>query len=479
MYICVYQGFALIRTSFNEKYDLIQKFRGLENESIRYNKPIDFMESGLMQKDKWDCWHIDIPFALNTDEAVPACVNGCYIGANHGHNGATQVYAPDHGKTYADVGSIWVDEKGVKFTLMRVDNEDYLLFLSQNIGSVTRYKFIQKIEGKLSFVSDGVHTQSIVPQEQSPVDLRRVTRHTLKQAYAFTNGKWRRVKGGLDCDYVELREEYDIINPATVASALTAGRPNDGYAYQPDLADYGQAMLSCKITYRILPDGTVLTLFDYKKKMPVPFERWIGVMFQEKLDVYGGGIYRYLPKTLPFTTKEGTFDFSKGVAIVGEPFPERGKITKEYWSNPDSPCERVVDYFRDKEKNDKLAFTAGFLPVYDGEPSIRKNNLTDVVTLKYTRKHYPTFMNGDIDSVRGVGYKKYFLPTKNGASYYKVVLDGKTYIYADFFKANTLKISLKNEPKLLEKSDGITVEYNNGELVLTAEKGYASFVVEE
>lgn len=49
-----------------KKYNLIQKFRGVENMTIRYNQPVDFMESGLMKKDKWDYWHIDVPFVLNT-----------------------------------------------------------------------------------------------------------------------------------------------------------------------------------------------------------------------------------------------------------------------------------------------------------------------------------------------------------------------------------------------------------------------------
>ena len=38
MYLCVHQEFALVRTSFSEKYDLIQKFRG-----------------GLMAKNKNSC----------------------------------------------------------------------------------------------------------------------------------------------------------------------------------------------------------------------------------------------------------------------------------------------------------------------------------------------------------------------------------------------------------------------------------------
>ncbi len=479
MILCLANGFATLRTPFNEKYDLIQKFRGMETSSILYNQPVDFMESGLMQKDKWDYWHIDIPFALNTDEAVPAYVNDCFIGANHGHHGAVSVYAPAHRKTVADVGSLWKDDNGVKFTLMRVESEDHLLFLSENTGeNVENYAFITKIEGKLVYLENGENTAEIRPEKHGATDLRRAIRYKDKRAVAFTNGKERVVFGEVSCDYAEIREEYEIINPATVAEALRVARPKGGYQKQPDLADYGQPMLSCKITYRIENDGTILSVFNYKKLMNVRFQRFMGIMYQEKLDVYKGGIWRYFPKALPFTTEEGTFDFSTPTPIVGQPFPRSMALTREYWQDNGSPCERAVDYFRDEKGYDKLAFASGFLPLYDGVPEIRNKQVSNVVSLKFTRKHYPTFADGDLTSVRGIGYKKYFTPTADKASYYKVTTEGKTFIYVDFFERTTLEIPVKGTPKCFEKSEGIAYKKENDKLVVTGEHGYGVFVEE-
>lgn len=480
MLICVSNGFAVVRTPFDEKYDLIQKFRGLEqNASVRYNQPVDFMESGLMQRDKWDYWHIDVPFALNTDEAVPAFVNGYFIGANHGHHGAVSVYAPAHGKTVADVGSLWRDESGMKFTLMRVENADYLLFLSENTGdSVENYAFATKLEGMLTYLENGENTGDIRPIGQGASDLRRAIRHKEKKVVGFVNGEERTAFGELVCDRAEIREEYEIVNPATVAEALRAARPKGGYASQPDLAEYGRAMLRCRLTYRLENDGTVLTVFDYEKLMNVRFQRFMGVMYQEKLDVYGGGIFRYLPKTKPIATREGTFDFSKRVAIVGAPFPRSDRITREYWTDEKSPCERAVDYFRNKDGADKLAFASGFLPVYDGVPSVREKQLSSVATLKFTRKHYPTFADGDLTRVRGVGYKKYFLPKANGASIYSVPFGGKTYLYADIFEENELRVRVDGKTTLLEKREGIAYEIQDGVLKIRGSNGFAVFSVE-
>lgn len=478
MFVAVHQGVVLVSTPFDDKYDLIQKFRGIGlGESIRYNQPVDFMESGLMQRDKWDYWHIDVPFALNTDEAVPARINNSYIGGNHGYSSAVSVYAPAHGKTVADVGSLWKDESGNLFTLLRIEDADRLLFLSENLGSVTEYRFVTAIEGKLSYVENGSHRKSILPKSWQRANLTRTIRHKEKKVVAIVDGKEITVYQKTDCDYAEIREEYEIINPATVAESLRNARPRGGYKSQPDLADFGQAMLSCKLIYRIIEDGTVLTIFDYEKRMDVRFEYFFGVMYQEKIDVYRGGIYRYLPKTLPYLMQEHSFDFSKRVNIFNTPYPN-GKLTSEYWADKNSPCDRVVDYFCDEKGKDRLAFSCGYLPVLDGKPSVRSKGIQSAVMLTSTRKHYPVFAEGDLTHVRGVAYKKYFSPQKQRASLYDVVFDGKKYIFADFFEANELKIPVKNQPNVLEQSEGISHQWQNGELKILGERGFAVFITQ-
>ena len=286
------------------------------------------------------------------------------------------------------------------------------------------------------------------------------------------------VRGEAECDYVELQEEYDIINPATVGPAIARLRPQGGYQKQPAFNEYGEPMCNVIWTYRVMPDGGILSYFTLKKLMDVQVQRFVGVMHQEKQDVYGGGIWRYLPKTLPFTCKEGTFDYSYPIPISHKsPYPYGGAITKQYWANPASPCERAVDYFRDKDGRDKLAFATGFLPLFDGEPQIRKQHLVDTVVLKFTRKHYPTFMNGDVPNLKGVGYKKYFVPQTDGASYYTVEAEGKTFIYADFFKQNTLRIPYKGSVSVLEEQ-GVSYEIKDDEIVVQGEHGYVAFVAE-
>ncbi len=479
MFISVAGGRVLFRTYFDEKYDLIQKFRGVDSLGLmRENSPVDFMESGLMQRDKWDFWHIDKPFALNTDEATPVIVNGCYIGANHGEHSAVLLYAPNHGKSVRDVGSLWRDENGVLFTLVRVNDADYLTVLSENVGeTVENYRFIKSVSGNLEYVENGEKTEKIAPVRQNTCDLRRSVRYKYKKIIGIKGGVETTVVGGYECDTAQIREEYEIINPATVAEELRRFRPRGGFVSEQDLAQFGKPMLSCKLTYIIEKDGTVLTLFDYKRLMEVHFSKVMGVMYQEKLDVYGGGIWRYFPKALPFDCEEGTFDFSTPVSISGA-FPRKYEMTREYWQENGSPNDRVVDYFRDENGNDKLSFACGYLPLFDGEKEVRNTSVCFPVYVYGTRKHYPTFADGELTNVKGIGYKKYFIPQKNRASCYSVKFDGKTYLYVDIFDSNYVDVNLPIEPKLLEKSEKIDFIYKNGKLKVCGEKGFAVFVVE-
>ena len=282
-----------------------------------------------------------------------------------------------------------------------------------------------------------------------------------------------------DCDYGEIREEYYIINPSTVAPDLSAKRPKNGYTDNPDLAIFGKPMMNVKQTYKIMPDASIITDFSYTLTSSVNVELILGVMAQDKRNVFGGGIFRYMPKTLPITTPEGTFDFTNRVPVDYDNYPKKKYVTKEYWKYPDSPCERTVDYFKDTYGIDKMGFAMGYLPLFDGKGEIRKDNADNTIMLYYGQKLYPTFANVNRKSYRGVAYKKYFDTQKNNASYYTVDYDGKTYLYADFFEENVLSVPLSGKTAvLLEKDGNIRYKIEGENLTISSDKGFACFILE-
>ncbi len=477
MIISKISTWVAFRANFNDKYDIVHQFTNMDGCPLSRNDHVDYLSSALIEKDNRDIWNAPIILSTSSDEDPPVVMNGCFIGGGHGQPGAVDVYSPNHGKTLADVGAVYQDGEGTKYTLIRVHNEDYLNFISENIGeSVYNYRFKSTIVGKLKYISDGKDTSDVKVKEQSLSFLYSANRILKKKIVGYKDGEPKTILFSIECDYGEIQEDYQIINPATVAPALTAGRPEGGYKHTPDMSLIGEPMLTIKYIFRINPDGTILVDFDVERLQNVRFDRFMGVMYQEKKNVYGGGIFRFLSNLKPFTTPEGTFDFSKPYPLRGAPYPESYSPTADDYFDKDKPFDRIVDYFRDTDGNDKLGFACGFLPIYDGKPETRKVQLSSAIHIYKTRKAYPNFMAGITrNSFRGVAYKKFF-DTANRSSCYAMEYNDKKYIYFDFFSENELSYPVGKDVSLLELSGDLTYSIDDGEIKAKATCGHALFI---
>ncbi len=470
---------VLFRANFNDKFDIVHQFTNMDGAPLSRNDHIDYLSSALIEKDNRESWNAPIILSTSSDEDPPVVMNGHFIGGGHGEPCCVSVYAPNHGKTLKDVGSVYQDEDGTKFTIIFIHNEDYVRVVSENIGeSKLNYKFKMNVSGKLTYVSNGDNKDDIVPIEQiSPDFLYSANRMLRKKIVGYKDGNAKTILTSMECDYAEMIEEYQVINPATVAPILTAERPEGGYKHTPDMSLIGEPMLNIKYIFRINPDGTILVDFDVNRLMNVRFDRFMGVMYQEKRDVFGGGIHRFLSKLKPFTTNEGTFNFSSPLPLRGGAYPEHYSPPKSDFINPDDPFDRIVDYFRDSDGVDKLGFSCGYLPVYDGAKEIRKDLLTSAIHIYKTRKAYPNFATEiKVNHFRGVAYKKFF-DTENRASVYAMEYDEKKYIYFDFFEKNTLSYPVSGKVSLYE-SDGVDYEIKDGVITVSGSKGHATFIEE-
>ena len=474
----IWNGRVLFQTPYSQKYDLVQKLCGLEEMQIAHNNPVDFIEAGLVDREKWDCFHTDVPLALTTDEAPALTVNDVPIGANHGQPGAAMVSAPGHDKDDRDIGALYADEDGTKWTLLAVKH-DFVTLMSENIGaSYDDYAFKKRPSGTLTYIENGVHC-SPIPTDGEVMEnvwLQPVNRYLKRELYVAKDGKLSLYFQAGEYDYAEIHETYDIVHPVAMVESIRFARPAGGYT-EPYYKAQGAPMIRVSGVYRIEGDGSITYHFTHKKERHVRFSVSRGAMAQEKIDAFGGGVYRYIPKLLPFETKEGTFDFSTPQSTAPGAYLKAYNVQKKDWENPDSPPDRMVDYFKDKNGNTCMGFAIGYLPVYDGEGKIRKEKLETAIHLRHTRKMYPAFLSGDIESAHGVAYKVYFPATDKG-SLYTVRHSGKTYVYMDFFSENTFAVPAKGAIELLEKSETVSFTHKDGLLTVCAEKGYAVFCME-
>ncbi len=479
MKISISGGPAVLFTSkYDEKNNLILKLNNVvTNDDGVSNRPVDVLETGLAPLDCIDEWTSAPTLSINTDEAVPPFINDVPIGGNHGHPCAIEVLHHEHGKSSKDIGSVWADKKGVVFYLVQVKNTDVLVFLSENVGeSKDKYEFVLRVTGKLTFLRNGFNTAPVIPEEQAVKFLCPAIKREKLDLFAVIDDKKHRVIKAVNADRAEIHEVYYIINPATVGPALEKARPSGGFDYNPSISHFGEKMLLHDATHCVLNDGTYLNDFYIERLTDVYLTYYFGVMCQTRRDFFGGGVFRYMPKTLPLTTEEGSFDFSAPKNLTSN-FPKRHFLTKESWANVDNPPNRFVDLLRDKDGRNKMGYASGYLPLYDGLPEIRKNNITSAVNIVSTRKLYPVFVSDNPKTARGVAYKKYFKIEKDTAYSYDITYNGARYIYCDFFAPDSLDIKVNGNVELLELSANANYKVENGKLIVNSTSNQPQYAV--
>lgn len=484
MDISLHHDYLNVRTPFSPRWDLIQIFSGVRGGILTHNSPVDFHAAGLQRHGHGDIWHIDTALAYCTDETTPLFINGEDIGGNHSFPCGVEITVPHHGKTTGDIGTLWQDESGLLFTLVRISGER-LTLISENLGpSKNEFHFADAASGTLSSLDDPTAAPLVPLGQRGKLQLGRSNRHVRCDLFYEKDGVRFPISGyHTSVDSALIEEEYEVINPATMAGALREARPAGGYTSPPDLA-VGEAMFRYRMTFRILGDGTVLCDFDHTVLSDVCFHGYLGVMYQEKCDAFGGGLRRYIPGVCPFEDSGVRYDFSRPVNTTEGPFPRWHRITPDEWADPELPPSRQIDLFCREDGTAPVAFSGGFLPVYDGHPARRRENIADATTIVSSRKSYPTFSGGDpftgLDTTRhqsgarGVGFKKYFVPG-DGHSVFSVASEGVTYLYGDFYEGKPARrhIAVPEDAAVtvLEKTGDACFERNGGEIVIFGSRG--------
>lgn len=494
--MCSLEGDILcVRTAFDDQNDLVQKIKGITADSNDSNNPVDFITSGLVSKDSQSMTDIERVLCNGVDEATPFKFNSSNIGANHGQSNGILATSPSHGKTYADIGSLWVDSAGVKWNLLKIVDENKLFFLSENIvTNVNKYYFKNSMSGVLKHVecaentSDITVASALVSQQVYPSNQK-----TQKTVYAILGGERYIVPDGArwGCDYVEIKEKYYVMNPVLIGETLRKNRPEGGYTEPQNLA-VGSPLVAYDMTYRILPDGTVFSIFDHEILEDVNFEWYGGQQCIARIDAFGGGVHRYIPKLKPFDFSGTIFDFRKPVNMNNITYPSGAsfQLTKDLWEKDTAP-DRQIEYFCDSTGNTVASFSGGFLPVLDGEPSKRVQNLNAAGFVYKSKKTYPYFVDSAAfadtgtknQHIRGVAYKKYNSVAYDDISYYAINYDGDVYLYIDCHKVCTGQISLFDvlgdvaAVTQLEKSDNVNIARNGDTLTVSMEDGVYGYAV--
>ena len=470
-----------VRTYHNETYDLVQTFRvngDRMDKGIPCNEPFDFYEAGLMVKNNDSFTSFDKKLANGGDDIAPFKTNSSYIGANHGQSNAVLVKATNHGKTYADLGAIYT-AANTNWNLIEIRDENNLLFISDNTGKTDgKYVFVSaNVLSKgteMIYKSDGVDTDSITIESfTGSVQIEPATKTISVNMYAVTDGVKTPMKeaDGLICDSIIVEEHYQIMNPSLVAQALRDNKPEGGYTEYQYL-DIGTPMIDYKVSYTILPDGSVIHVYDHEFLDDLSFDFYGGHQYIQKNNGFGGCVKRYIPKIKPFTHEGKYYDFTEQFDLTKETnFLNGGEkwVKSDLWENPNSMPDRSIEYFYDKNDDLQASFVGGYLPILDAEPSTKVAKSSRAIYLYKSEKAYPVLVDSKAfketgtknQHIRGVSYTKYNDVTEEDISYYTIDYGTDKYIYIDCHEIAQKDITFEelgirgNSLEVVEKSDNV------------------------
>lgn len=292
----------------------------------------------------------------NGDDATPWLVNSTYIGGNHGCASVIRVSVAEGTLTEADIGSGWKDGSGTVFYLIDIPTPSTAHLLSENLASYPFWKFNDRITGSsLARVTDG----KILPiTETSLTQLWPCAR--INEQKFLADSKALRAGRVVDCEFVEIVEEYDIINPASVLAEVikNPGRRADFTGAQLD------GVIRNRIVYRISPNAAVVISHHATALQPFDLE-FMGFIQQALIQKPANSsevVRYYIPKAERFEQDGTVYDFR-----LIQDFEQEPK-SPLYFNGEDSPEHRVLpDRFvqflgaSDSEKHrNRMGFALGY-----------------------------------------------------------------------------------------------------------------------
>lgn len=488
-----------VRSSFGESetQDIIQYFIRDTNQDntsgMELNPAFDFNPSqNLIQKT--DATVFQSKTISGGDERAPVEMKGFgWIGATHGTACAVTVTSASHGVEYSAIGNIYKDPANVEWVLLRVSDENKLVFVSKDLqsGDYTMPTFYSTMGSTLTNIKDSEDVIKVDSYKNSR-QLRPAYKMTKQNVYIVSGKNKTLVEADQtihEGDYVLVEEEYTIKNPVYVAQAIIDNKPVGGYTENPNLA-VGKDLVTFRLQQIYNPDGTVIHNWDNTFHQDVTMSQFGGIQWGTK------ATHIYLPNTKAFSATAydeskidigtKTMDFSN---IASASVYPSMNLSTTGWADSGYVPHRRLDFTMDSSTNKytKL-FVGGYLPVFDGINETRVARVDKAYYMNSSRKAYFHFISSKTNTAvpdltnfnfKGSAYKKYVAEyDEDGtASYYSVPYfsdgDNSRYMYFDLYKPGTTKkydISAyigKYTVTELEKTENLNYEVDETTGILT------------
>ncbi|WP_026471141.1 hypothetical protein [Alkanindiges illinoisensis] len=363
------------------------------------------------------------------DDVAPIRAFGTTIGANHGYLKTTITLAA-HGKTNADVGSVW-NSGGKQWVIVEIISTSQLSITSRtdNTGFVS---------GKLEHSSGAVNTADMTPTAAADSAFHPVFKN--RKLTCSIDGKPVVIADG-ETEYrnnVTFNESYDIMAKNDMVEWLITHGGAAAMQYDAD------ASISLSMNYCFDIDGGCVITSDLLALKAVTTFTDFMLLQAIKMAAGNGTVEYIVPKSKAFTQDSVSYDFSYPTDIIAK--NPANDINFNAAKNADglTPVNRLL------QRNDQVVFATGFLPILDATPASRVTNAPN----KYLQirasslKVYPALIDGLKTSLAagdyfcGVGYRKYAKRTTDRTSAIAVRHKLGDFLIVDWHQAKTDSVSL-------------------------------------
>ncbi|WP_441367836.1 pyocin knob domain-containing protein [Acinetobacter lwoffii] len=353
------------------------------------------------------------------DDVAPMRLDGTTIGANHGYF-KTNLTVAAHGKTSADIGSVWTNGY-VQYVIVEI--------VSTEVISVTaRLDNSNANTGVYAHVSGAANTANFTATA--------VTGAGTQQWYpAIRDRKLNifvddlKIDGAVDGKYnfeknVKFLESYSIMKKSDIVEWLITNKGQNHVNYN--------AVPAYTVNFGYTFDhecGCTIYFGGVGRKTVDLIDQMITQSIQ--LAQGNGTVYNYIPKAVEFTEGGFTYNFSKLENLYSKNPSTPLYLTAGRQEVGTNPIDRIVML------NDQVGYATGYLPILDAAPDVRVSNASN----KYLEirngslKLYPRLIDSASinkiskgDTFEAIAYRVYFLRDPNCTAKYTVRSN-----YGDFF----------------------------------------------
>lgn len=186
------------------------------------------------------------------DDICPINYNGSYRGGGHGDDSGFAITATSHGKTTADIGSVWATADGKEWVIIKIHDANTLWVVSEYTGN-PKIPFVTAApESPMTHVSGGTNTSQIAFTDAT---MQLIGPHPVRLSHQIKcDGVPVLANGVYKAAAVDLVERYEAVDTIRMLDILKANVPNNTNTSY--CSDELPGELMYEVTYHFASNGS-------------------------------------------------------------------------------------------------------------------------------------------------------------------------------------------------------------------------------